>query len=136
MRRIGTLAIVLATFVLAACGEQAERATPVGPSLSVAPTAVIGPPSYVQAGSLCRWYGGVTGGVAPFTFTWTELHHVGSYQWYGTGWADAIDGRQQWYYAQTSEPMTLTLAVTDAWGRTSTVSREVDATWNAPGCDV
>ncbi|HEX8276355.1 MAG TPA: hypothetical protein VF615_27185, partial [Longimicrobiaceae bacterium] len=134
MRRIESLAIALAIGVLAGCGDGAARAEPVGPSLSVAPTAVLGGPSYVQANSLCRWYGGVTGGQAPYTFTWTELHHVGSYQWYGSGWAESVSGTHQWYYAQTSEPMTLTLTVTDAWGRTSTATREVDATWNAPDC--
>lgn len=130
MRRVVTWLSVVAVAMLAACGEQGERATPTGPSFSSAPTVTLGGQSYVKSGHMCEWYGQISGGAAPYTWTWSQSDG-------GTGYVNVRTTTLQSYMtSSTWAQWTLHVTVTDAWGRTASASKTINESWTAPDCNI
>jgi len=128
MGRIGTLAIMLATAVLAACGDAAARAEPTGPNLSTAPTVVILGPTTVLTNRICEWQGRISYGTAPYTWTWSRTG--------GSGTATELSPTEQSYHARPTGSTVISLTITDAEGRTATASKSVNTSVYAQECFV
>jgi hypothetical protein len=126
MRRIGTLAIMLVTFVLAGCGDTAARAEPTSPNFSTAPTVAIHGPATVLTNRICEWQGRISYGTAPYTWTWSRTG--------GTGTATELSPTEQSYHARPTGSTVISLTITDAEGRTATASKTVSTSVYAREC--
>ena len=130
MRRLVSCAGVVAIALLAACGERTERAMPAGPSLSSAPTVSLNGPSTVQLGYPCEWYAQVSGGAAPFTWSWSQSDG-------GTGYVNQRTATLESYVTSSNwDRWTLYVTITDAWGRKASASKTINASWMAPECNI
>lgn len=87
------------------------------PSLSVS----IHGPSPVRSGATCTWYADVSGGTAPYSYSWSASG--------GSGYASG-----SWYTNSSSTSFTLYLTVTDATGASQSTSRWVTVNSTAPAC--
>jgi opacity protein-like surface antigen len=117
---------MLVTFVLAACGDAAARAAPTSPNFSTAPTVAIFGPANVIPNRICEWYGRISYGTAPYTWTWSRTG--------GTGTATALSPTEQSYHARPAGAIVISLTITDAEGRTATASKTVNTSVYAQEC--
>jgi hypothetical protein len=129
MRRVVTWLSVVAVAMMAACGDAVARVEPTGPGLSLAPTVNLYGQSPVRQSDNCEYYGIVSNGTAPYTWTWS---------WTGSRALspDVRSATTQSVVVYTPGNFTIYLTITDAEGRTASASKSVTASWTAPNCDV
>jgi hypothetical protein len=86
------------------------------------PTVSIGGPSSVRPNAECLWFATVTGGEAPFTYSWSQTA--------GTGYSDGADG----YYATSSSSYVLSVTITDNRGNHASASKGITVSSSARIC--
>jgi hypothetical protein len=119
---------LVAMLMLAACGEGASGGLqPTEPSFSLSPSVQLSGPSTVQAYQPCEWYAFVSGGTAPYTWSWSNSTGA-------SGYSNPRTSTLESYVTSTSGTMTLSVTVTDALGRTGTASKYVTTSWAAGEC--
>jgi hypothetical protein len=95
--------------------------------VTVEPDIYIDGPGSVRSGHVCSFFGEVTAGTAPYSYSWSN-----SSNWtHDTGWTDGEPAT--WTGHSTSgSSFSITLTVTDASGISSTVSKSVSISSTAP----
>ncbi|HET6233045.1 MAG TPA: hypothetical protein VFE05_23410 [Longimicrobiaceae bacterium] len=129
MRKAGKWMSILAlAAAVAGCesGASTARSTgPTGPRLTLSSSSVsLNGPSPVHAGSTCVYYANVSGGTAPYSYSWSASG--GTFSDLGDGVIEAT--------RSTVGILNLSVTVTDANNDTASGFKTVNFTSTAPYC--
>jgi hypothetical protein len=146
MRRM--LPVLAATLVLAACQDAVAPTTAGGPAFARggipgAPggitiqslSASISGPAIVGNYTTCNWGSSVSGGTAPYTYSWTMVGAQGGYLSLTNTSSATVTGTAYNYgsYGSTGS-VYLVLTVTDANGLTASPYKQVSIPYSSTSC--
>jgi hypothetical protein len=123
MKRL--MPLLLLALAAAGYGAATPPAAAFAETVSVSPasslTVIIGGPRRIGSQYWCTWEANVSGGTAPYSYSWSTVNGG------GTGYDELWGGH-------FSLSGTLTVQVTDALGATGSSTINVTSVWNGPAC--
>ncbi len=123
MRIRGTFGVLAFTVLIGSLGAAPLAAGSAPPGAAASSLNVIlGGPSQVQPNNpACEWSANAYGGVAPYTYDWTDTRTT-------------VHTSDPWYFRALPLSAVITLTVTDALGQTVTRTKSVSVFSSAPPC--